>query len=377
MNASIAELIRDRIEALSFVDKIAGLVRVVEKVREGAKVIVPVGIEVTDPLQCEESTLLSLVPDKRYTTIVYFEDRGCTPVKTRTRGTTWTSHIRLVCWVNTAKLNGDQLAGDKIQQRFIGAIAGSMYNSGPFLGIKHRMEGIPAKGAAIFNQYTYDQSARPYLMHPYDAFAIDIATEFRIKPGCEDQVDVTDVNCWTPPTTNRRRHPKDFTCEELNDPETGLTDEQKADCLDCTGGGTTDPCPLSVTVNGEEIATVSNACATPAVALLVKDQNGNTLTATFDGNTIVITMIDPFVHKANIADAEADTTTALTAQQMLVLDDCGAQYPGPGGPADTPAARIAAKKHSLGVIDGANNSEPVLRSPLPEGTFEIQANPYP
>lgn len=76
-----------------------------------------------------------------------------------------------------------------------------------------------------------------------------------------------------------------------------------------------------------------------------------------------------FIHKADLAAASADSTTVLTDQQALVIDETGATYYGPGGPSDTPAARVAAGIHALGAIDG----DPVTTK-LPAGTFEIQLN---
>lgn len=248
MNALLALLLKDRISAFTYVDRLAGLVRAVSREQAGGETItIPVAIGVDDPLACGDSLVLDLVPDERYACMVYFEDKGCRTVQTRTRGTSFECRMRMVCWVNTARFNGDPYAGDRILQQFVGAIPSSVYNDGPFIGVRHSIEAVPERGKGLFSLYTYPSEARQYLLYPFDAFAIDILTVLRIKPGCEDQVNTTNAECWTPPANRRRRFPSEFTCEELNAPITGLTDQQKEECLDCSGGG--GPCDLCEEVN--------------------------------------------------------------------------------------------------------------------------------
>ena len=302
MNAHIAAFLKDKIAALSYVDKIAGLVRPISFERVGKRWTIPVGIEVTDPLNCGDSTLLDLVPSDRYRLIVYFEDRGVTTVKENNR-TKLVSRLRLVCWVNTVKLGGDNSAGDRVMQEFAAAIPGAMYNENGYLGIRHRVEGFPAKGKELFAAYTYDDAVRQYLMWPFDAFAIDIATDYRLDPTCEpDPIGTTDVACWTPPTTRRRRNPNEFTCEELTDPDTGLTAAQLGPaCLDCGSGGT-------------------------CTGVDILDNLGNVIAHVDDGDTYTITpMILPY---ANRAAALADATTVPTTAQMVVINDTGRMYHG-------------------------------------------------
>lgn len=246
MNSIIAQLLKDRISQFAYVDRLAGIVRAVEREQAGGTITIPIAIDVDDPLACDDSSLRDLVPDERYACMVYFEDKGCRAVQSRTRGTSFECRMRLVCWVNTARFNGDAHAADRIMQQFIGAIPSGVYNDGPFIGVRHTIEAVPERGKAIFAAYSYPAEKRQYLLHPFDAFAIDILTVLRIKPGCEDQVNTTNAECWTPPANRRRRFPSEFTCEELNAPITGLTDEQKGECLDCAGGG--ECLPLSFTL---------------------------------------------------------------------------------------------------------------------------------
>jgi hypothetical protein len=250
MNPRLASILKDKIAAFTYVDRIAGLVRVISYEREGAVIKVPVAVDVQDDLACDDSTQRDLVPDEQYACMVYFEDGGTTRTTSRTRGTSYRSNLRLVCWINTAKFSGDVTAGDKILQEFLNLLDDrAPYNAETLIGIRQAVEGMPKRGPEIFSQYTYPDSTRQYLMWPFDAFAIDLSVEYRVKPGCEEEPVPGDDSCWHPPVTRRRKDPKDFTCEELTDPVTGLTAAQLGpECLDCEGGGPCDP----TTVNGTE-----------------------------------------------------------------------------------------------------------------------------
>lgn len=298
MNASIAEMLKLRLQGFSYVEKLAGLVRPVTHER-GSKVTIPVASNVEDVLQCGDSTLLDMVPDERYRAIVYFEDMGLAQVKSRTRGISWTSRLRLVCWLNTAKLGGGATTGDQVAQQFMHALSSHLYNSGPFIGVRHRITGMPTKGSSLFSQYTYPDSARQYLMHPFDAFGIDIETEFRIKPGCEPEVNPTDGSCWTPDASHRRRYPREFSCEELLDGTNGLTDAQLA----CVGAG-----------------------SGPCTGVNILDSDGNVIAHIADGGTY--TLVPMFLRYATEADALADNTTVPTLQQEVLVEDTGRRYPG-------------------------------------------------
>lgn len=291
MNALLALLLKDRISQFAYVEKLAGMVRVITREQPGGAIKIPVASNVDDTLACGDSSLRDMVPDQGYKTIVYFEDGGERRVQTRTRGISYESRLRLVCWVNTAKLNGDAYAADKIMQQFASELHTGVYNDGPFIGVRHTVDTVPIRGAGLFSAYTYPEGARQYLLHPFDAFALDIVTSYRIRPGCEDEVVIGDADCWTPPTNRRRRYPREFECDELLDAANGLTTDQLINCLNCSG-----------------------------------------------------TAMPQIIHKSDAAAAAADNTTIITDQQLLALDDSGRIYIGAN---NTPAALVAANRFML------------------------------
>lgn len=197
MNDKIAELIRARFASMSVVDKIAGLVRAIPRHMEGGTKVFPVACNVEDALKCNEATLQELVPDGRYRSIIYFEDRG-SPRKEvfRTRGIWFTSRLRLVVWMDLRKVGPECTSGDEVMMEMIAAIEGDKYHytSLPFQDLRHRTS-IVEKSSAIFSRYTYDEVNRQFLHWPYDYFALDIDTSFRILAECIDPVDMVVTEC--------------------------------------------------------------------------------------------------------------------------------------------------------------------------------------
>jgi hypothetical protein len=215
MNASIAELLKARLQDLTYIGRLAGLVRGQSYDRQGTKITIPVALSVQDRVACDATPdLQDMVPNDGYASMVYFEDLGISKTTSRTRGITFTSRLRLVCWLNSGRLGGDATAGDKIAQVFITQLTHGPYNSGPYIGVRHRVDGMPVRGPGLFQGYTYPDSARQFLMPPFDAFAIDVSTEFRVRAGCEEEVLEQVEGCWTPPVIITPE-PSDTTCRYL------------------------------------------------------------------------------------------------------------------------------------------------------------------
>lgn len=326
MNATLATYLAARLVDIPWLDMYAGLVRPIRYKKGEAEFVIPISIDVQDPLACTDEELNKLIPNGNYASLLYFEDGGWAPTRDpRTRRKSYVSRLRLVCWLNTPKLGGNAFAGDLAQQDVIGALEGHVLVAGPYQGLMVRVAGSPVKNGSIFAQYTYREAERQYLNYPYDYFAIDLECSFRIKPGCEDDLLKGDVSCWVPPSMSIRRHPKDFTCEELLDPTNGLTEEQLGpECLNCTG--------------------------TPTVCdgVDIRDSDGNLIEHIDDGGTYIV--MPTYIYYANEAAALADAVTVPTVQQRVVLQDSGREYRSTNGTDDV-ATIVAAKVFLLPVTE--------------------------
>lgn len=201
MNAGIAELLRTKVATIAYIDKLAGLVQpVTRQVIDGSgktvNITFPIALSVTDPLNCEAELIRDLVPDEAYRMIVYFEDRSGARIIEHQNRKVWESTLRLVAWVNTAKMNGNPAAADIALQNIAKAVSVSApYNSGQYIGVTHSVVGMPPKGAALFSAYTYPDGVRQYLFPPFDSFALDITTRFTLNPDCGPAVDPSTVAC--------------------------------------------------------------------------------------------------------------------------------------------------------------------------------------
>ena len=109
MNQSIANIIRGHIEDLDFIDKIAGLTAVTSFMIKGEE-----EVEKTFPVaccvsadDCKDGAYNDLMPDSKYKTVIYFEDNGVTFEKMEGTRKFYISNVRLVCWINVAKILND------------------------------------------------------------------------------------------------------------------------------------------------------------------------------------------------------------------------------------------------------------------------------
>ena len=203
MNQAIADIIRGYIEDLDFVDKIAGLTSVATFEVKGAdntlvQKTVPIACCVTAE-DCKQGAYNDLMPDSRYKTVIYFEDGGVTFEQAEGKWKYYTSSLRLVCWINVAKLLAECCKGGEactLAAHLIAEIIRILpvfpENNSPFDHVYSEVTSQVVRSADIFSAYTYDEKHSQYLMYPYDYFSLEITTKFAI---CLDGTNVYDSAC--------------------------------------------------------------------------------------------------------------------------------------------------------------------------------------
>jgi len=191
MNQAIANIIKDYIDDLSFVDKIAGLVSTQYMTVTGENDVkvtksYPVACCATAD-DCKEGAYNDLTPNSQYKTVIYFEDGGITFVRAAGNFRHYRSRLRLVCWINVAKLNEDPCytdipctASTNIIIEIIRAIPNFPVNFDPLMQVRFEVTDQVIRDNSIFNKYTYNEKQTQYLMAPYDYFALTIETTFSI-----------------------------------------------------------------------------------------------------------------------------------------------------------------------------------------------------
>ena len=203
MNQAIANIIRNRIEDLSFIDKLAGLTSIATFEIKGkdntvVQKTVPIACCVTAD-DCKEGAYNDLMPDSQYKSVIYFEDKGVTFDRSESNWKYYTSNLRLVCWLNIEKILGLTCKADnpctyaaRVIADIIRHLPGFPLNIFPFDRVYMEVTDQEVRNASIFSSYTYDEKHAQYLMAPYDYFALNIRTTFGI---CMKGVDVSDATC--------------------------------------------------------------------------------------------------------------------------------------------------------------------------------------
>ena len=189
MNQLVANILKSYIEPLDFVDKIAGLVQTVylnitdeNSVNVQKSFPVSCNFSVDD---CKNSLYNELTPDSKYRTIIYFEDGGVTFNKREGKFICYTSNLKLVCWINVAKLYGELCpdgipctAGSVIIKKILCQLPEHPANVDPFAKFYPVVVSEDIRSNSIFSKYTYNELQTQYLLYPYDFFALNITTDF-------------------------------------------------------------------------------------------------------------------------------------------------------------------------------------------------------
>lgn len=203
MNQGIADIIRGHIDGLDFVDKIAGLTAVqVFDILDGENKRVEKRFPVaccTTADDCKTGAYNELMPDSKYKTVIYFEDKGISFVKAESNWKYFKSSLRLVCWINVAKILGDTcktgttctLSAHLIAE-IIRAIPAMPEDHSPFYRVYSEVVSQEVRSNSIFSAYTFDEKQCQFLMYPYDYFALDIETNFAL---CLKETTTYDATC--------------------------------------------------------------------------------------------------------------------------------------------------------------------------------------
>jgi len=205
MNQAIADIIRGHIEAVipGWLDKISGLVAAISIEQRGpdnTTVIktFPVACCVSAD-DCKEGAYNDLMPNSAYKSVIYFEDKGIRFTSARGKFKYYTSNIRLVGWLNIAKILGTDCGSEipctyaaHVVAEIIRAIPQFPANISPFAQVISEVIDQEPRSNAIFSRYSYNEVHSQYLMAPYDYFALNIRTDFAI---CLDENTVYSAIC--------------------------------------------------------------------------------------------------------------------------------------------------------------------------------------
>ncbi len=204
MNTVIANILKERIETLNWVDVCSGLVKEFIKtdtiIRNDKPIVIrktfPVSCDVTNA-DCVAGKYMDLVPNSRKRSIIYFEDYGVRPIVQSNLDFSWKSQLRLVCWVNMNKFDYNECSISALLiQSLLSKFPIGFGNLGGFNRVGFSVAGEIPKDARIFSRYSYDESVTQYLVKPFDYFALNIETTFTTNPTCFDPIAIkADDSC--------------------------------------------------------------------------------------------------------------------------------------------------------------------------------------
>jgi len=211
MNQAIAEIIKEYVETLSFVDKIAGLVSTQSMTitgEDGVKVIkrYPVACCTTAD-DCKAGAYNDLTPNSQYKSVIYFEDGGLSFERYAGNFKYYKSNLRLVAWLNVQKILEEDCESSQCTYSshaiadIIRILPEFPQNIDPFTRVYIEVTGQVIRDNSIFSKYTYNELQTQYLLSPYDYFALEITTTFGIcLPGTSvyepcDTIGVSVTDC--------------------------------------------------------------------------------------------------------------------------------------------------------------------------------------
>ena len=214
MMYKIANLLKDEIKNLNFVEVAAGLAKPVQvkqnvrgTVREGSLEertgeaafevdikVVPMAIRDTvDP--CDSSDLLHLVPDTTKLSIHWWEDNGTEPTNEDTFYIHSQASLRLVSWWNLPLIDSSMTDPGLLVANLISNIPDYLDNVDYLTQIRVSFDGEEPGGAGIVSQYSFDEPENQFTTYPYFITGLNYIVDFAFAKNCVSAVTLNPSVC--------------------------------------------------------------------------------------------------------------------------------------------------------------------------------------
>lgn len=191
MIVEVGNIIKDYLQPLAFIDKLAGVVKVITKVDQddNNKTIVkkfPVACDVNYADCLSNSKYKDLIPDSSVGCIVFLEDLGLRFIAMHGHKQQWKASYKLISWVNNAKLGYEECSvTGQIIATILNQFPVNAANLGKFQTTLVHVIGQEHKnGQNPFSKYSFNEAEMQYLMYPYDYFSLLIDVTFEIDKRC-------------------------------------------------------------------------------------------------------------------------------------------------------------------------------------------------
>ena len=197
----IANLLRDEMSDLNFVDIAVGLAKpkVVKVPTPGEEVtmnpiIVPMALnDLDDP--CEPGDILPLVPDTTKMSIHFWEDQGIEPLSEDTYYYHSQAVLRLVSWWNLPLINSSYTDASLLVANLIATIPEKLTSVDYLSQIQVMFNGEPETGASVIAAYNFDEPENQFTTYPYIYTALSYLVDFAFGKNCVDAVTLNPSVC--------------------------------------------------------------------------------------------------------------------------------------------------------------------------------------
>jgi hypothetical protein len=203
---SIIQAFTDQVISLPWVERYGGLVRPAVKtfIDENSGLIYnktyPISCDVNEKECWEKGRYQDLIPNDKYKSITYFEQRGAITIKeTQMTGREmleFNAPITFVAWLNLPKLGISECSSPVFEASAIKMLMNLKVSELPFqaLGVKVIIEASSPKNEGVFTKYSYGDKFG-LLLYPFDYFSININIRWYVQPQCLPEYEPMEPIC--------------------------------------------------------------------------------------------------------------------------------------------------------------------------------------
>jgi len=187
----IADLLRDEIKDLNFVDIAVGIakptvVRVPAEEEAINNIIVPMARNSLDD-PCVPGDLLPMVPDTTKMSIHFWEDQGVELLDEDTYYYHSQASLRLVSWWNLPLINSAYTDASLLVANLIAEIPESL-TTVDYLSQIQVIFGGEETGSSLIAAYNFDEPENQFTTYPYIYTALNYTVQFAFGKNCVDAV---------------------------------------------------------------------------------------------------------------------------------------------------------------------------------------------
>ena len=200
----IAELLRDEISGLNFVEIAAGLAKPVTvrndvtpaDAEEGAMLdkIIPMAYNDLG-IVCEGGDLYKLVPDTKKMSIVWWEDKGVELTEEQTYYYQARANLMCVGWWNLPLIDQAMTDPSLLVANIIAAVPVALTTVDYLSQIRVAWDGEEVSGAEVLSKYSFDEPENQFATFPYAVTGINFVVDFAFGKNCVDAVVLNPATC--------------------------------------------------------------------------------------------------------------------------------------------------------------------------------------